>query len=197
MKRTDNAQVREHSRKWQMDEIKEYRPNRVFRLALVLLCAVLVSAWMTSGLLARYTSGGAGSDEARVASFDVTADMMNFETKFPVQLMPGKSVTCSFTITNSSETAVNMQAVLETEGNLPLKIEYQKGNTDADNWVCLAENIQNVGEGSCKFSDAMAAGNKEKQTYQIQVSWPEETNGYQYANGVEAVNLFVTASQID
>ena len=180
-----------------MDEIKEYRPNRVFRAALALLCVVLVSVGMMSGLLARYTVGGTGSDEARVASFDVTADLQNFETKFPVQLQPGDYVTCSFDITNSSETAVNMQAVLETEGNLPLKIEYQKGNTDAGSWVSLAKNIQDVEEGSCKFSDAMAAGNKEKQTYQIRVSWPEDRNGYQYANGVEAVKLSVTASQID
>lgn len=180
-----------------MDEIKEYRPNRVFRAALALLCVVLVSVGMMSGLLARYTAGGTGSDEARVASFDVTADLQNFETTFPVQLQPGDSVICSFDITNSSETAVNMQAVLETEGNLPLMIEYKKGSTNTGSWVSLAKNIQDVEEGSCKFSDAMAAGNKEKQTYQIRVSWPEDRNGYQYANGVETVKLSVTASQID
>ena len=179
-----------------MDKKKEYRPNQVFRAALVLLCAVLVSVWMISGLLARYTAGGTGSDEARVASFDVTADLQNFEAEFPVQMKPGDSVTCSFDITNSSETAVNMQAVLETEGNLPLKIDYQKGNTGSLN--SLADNIQDVQKGSCKFSDAIEAGNKEKQTYQIKISWPADNGkSYQYANGVEAVKLTVTASQID
>lgn len=180
-----------------MDETKEYRPNQIFRAALVLLCMVLVSVWMISGLLAKYTAGGTGSDEARVASFDVTADTKNFEVKFPVQQKPGESVTCSFDITNFSETAVNIQAVLETEGNLPLQINYQKGNTNAGSWNLLTENIQDVQEGSCSFSDAIAAGNQEKQTYQIQISWPADRKGYQYANGVEAVKLSVTASQID
>lgn len=180
-----------------MDEKKDYRPNRIFRAALVLLCTVLVSVWMISGLWARYTTGSTGSDEARVASFDVTADMKNFEAMFTVPLNPGESAAYSFEIKNSSETAVNLQAILETEGNLPLKIEYQKGSTNADTWNILAENIQEVQEGKCKFSDAMAAGNEEIQTYQIQISWPADRDGYQYANGVETVKLSVTASQID
>lgn len=180
-----------------MDKAIEYRPNRVFRAALVLLCVVLVSVWMMSGLLARYTAGVVGSDDARAASFDVTADMQSFETVFPVRQKPGDSATFNFEITNSSETAVDIQAVLETEGNLPLKIEYQKGSTAADSWNILAENIQEVQEGKCSFSDALAARNEEKQTYQIQISWPTDRKGYQYANGVETVKLSVTASQID
>ena len=43
----------------------------VVRVALLLLCLVMVSAYMTSGLLARYTTSAQASDTARVAKFDV------------------------------------------------------------------------------------------------------------------------------
>lgn len=53
---------------------KYARPSRVplpLRIALVLLCLVLLSTHFTGGLYARYRSTADGSDSARVAKFDV------------------------------------------------------------------------------------------------------------------------------
>ena len=64
-----------------MDKKAEYgMPSRrrplqageiVTRMALLLLCLVMVSAYFTGGLLARYSSTAQSSDTARVAKFDV------------------------------------------------------------------------------------------------------------------------------
>lgn len=44
----------------------------VFYAGMVLLCLVLFSAHLTSGLYARYTSTSSAGDNARVAKFDIT-----------------------------------------------------------------------------------------------------------------------------
>ncbi|XCP85916.1 hypothetical protein ABXS75_03690 [Roseburia hominis] len=180
-----------------MEETRAYRPNWVFRAAMVLLCMVLVLTYITAGLLAKYAAMGTGQDQARVASYDVTANMPAFETEIPVVLKPGESKEYTFTITNSSEVAVQMQAALQTEGNLPLKIEHQKGTAESGNWQTLTGNIQTESGTTCTWSDPLAAGDVEEQTYRIRISWAENCSEYQYANGVEAVKLTITASQID
>lgn len=45
------------------------KKNRPMYAACILLCLVLITAHMTSGLYSRYTAGGSGSDSARVISF--------------------------------------------------------------------------------------------------------------------------------
>lgn len=55
-----------------MKQTREYRANRVFQAAMLLLCLLLISIWMLSGMLARYTVGSSGEDSARTAKFGVT-----------------------------------------------------------------------------------------------------------------------------
>ena len=52
-----------------MEQTKKYQKNWMLRAAAVLLCMVLISTWMLSGLMARYASGGSGNDSARTAAF--------------------------------------------------------------------------------------------------------------------------------
>lgn len=78
--------------------------DMVVRVALLLLCLVMVSAYMTSGLLARYTTSAQASDTARVAKFDVqvTGTPQNVEINASVS----SSGVYHITITNQSEVAV-------------------------------------------------------------------------------------------
>lgn len=75
----------------------------VVRVALLLLCLVMVSAYMTSGLLARYTTSAQASDTARVAKFDVQVTGNNNVT---VTADSAADNTYTLTITNASEVAV-------------------------------------------------------------------------------------------
>ena len=97
-----------------MDKKAEYgMPSRrrplqageiVTRVALLLLCLVMVSAYFTGGLLARYSSTAQSSDTARVAKFDVnvTGTPQNVEINASVS----SSGVYHITITNQSEVAV-------------------------------------------------------------------------------------------
>ena len=53
--------------------------NRAMTTAGLLLCLVLATTFLVCGMLARYTSTGAGRDVSRVAKFDVTGTDTLFE----------------------------------------------------------------------------------------------------------------------
>ena len=54
----------------------------VFYVSMVLLCAVLISAYMTNDLYASYATYAFGGDSARVAKFDVEYTAKNKNGKF-------------------------------------------------------------------------------------------------------------------
>ena len=109
----------------------------VFYVSMVLLCAVLISAYMTNDLYASYATYAFGGDSARVAKFDVgykyTIDSTtiiggrNVITE-PISLGTispgGNAKTIVVTVTNRSEVAVEVNVALTnlTE-NLPLVIQ--------------------------------------------------------------------------
>ena len=89
------------------------KPNRKVNIpmcaALILLCLVLVSSHLTSGLYARYTSSSTGSDSARVAKFAV--ETSGADENISVKTGTSDPDTTSYTITieNKSEVAVSYQ----------------------------------------------------------------------------------------
>jgi len=177
-----------------MKQTKTYQVNWMLRAAAVLFCLVLLSLWMVSGLLARYTVSGTGSDSARTASFTVTADLDNFEQTFPVEINPySGEQTVSVTVNNASETAIAFDFSLSLEGNLPLKLTY---STDGDTEEKELTDNTLTDSDSCQWQGNLPAGN-ENRIYTIHISWADDEKGYQYAHGVELITLSVTARQID
>lgn len=77
-------------------------------VALLLLSLMCITACISSGILAKYTSGAAGSDKARLARFD-------FELTPPenasVELDGGKAV-YTFSVKNKSEVAASCSIIL-------------------------------------------------------------------------------------
>ena len=73
-------------------------------IALLILCAVLISASSIGGLYARFTSTEQGSDGARVAKFDVIATNKEIGTDefnnsiYMVTVQNNSEVTVSYTI---------------------------------------------------------------------------------------------------
>ena len=54
----------------------------VFYVGVVLLCAVLITSHLTSGLYARYTTTASGGDAAVVASFEVGETLSSLPQSF-------------------------------------------------------------------------------------------------------------------
>ena len=88
----------------------------VFYAGMVLLCLVLFSAHLTSGLYARYTSTATSGDSARVARFDVASAKNTKKVDFKIDLDffdPQKqSDYIEFDVFSSSEVAVRYDVVL-------------------------------------------------------------------------------------
>ena len=76
----------------------------MIRIALILLCLVMISVHMMSGMYARYTTSGTGSDDARVAKFDVK---VNGSDDVTIDCKVGEDGTYEITVNNESEAAVS------------------------------------------------------------------------------------------
>lgn len=86
------------------------------RVAFVLLCLLIVSVYMMGGLLAKYSTTGTGSDEARVAKFEVEASGVKTED---IYCTAEKTSDGKYTISieNASEVAVRYTLSVSMSGD--------------------------------------------------------------------------------
>lgn len=77
----------------------------MMRIAAVLLCLVMVSIHLMSGMYAKYTTNGSGNDDARVAKFDV--NITGDAEAVVVDCAKSTDNVYSITIANTSEVAVS------------------------------------------------------------------------------------------
>lgn len=91
-------------------------------IALLLLCAVLLSSYAINGLYASFTSTETGNDGARVAKFDVVATNEKIGTDehensiYNVTVQNNSEVTVSYTIF-SNDLPTDISLVIEDKGN--------------------------------------------------------------------------------
>lgn len=145
----------------------------------VLLVLTLLSLHVTSGLYARYVSRGSAGDEARVATFHVTASgTYTHSVTAPEGLAPSQSRTAKITVVNDSETDIRYSIAVEnTTGNIvPLTFALAGAEVSAQSWE-------------------MDAG--ETATYDLVVSWPYTDNALDYMGMVDLIAITLTAEQID
>lgn len=190
-----------------MEQTKKYQKNWMLRASAVLLCMVLISTWMLSGLMARYVSGGSGSDSARTAAF-----VFQLQDGIGTQYIdlsgitrPGDSKSYTFIISNAdadivSEVAESYHIEIQMNGSLPLTAAVKK-QADKDNLIelsMLETTVEKPIIGNAEGGVFQAARSRED-TYILTVTWPEEQNDVKYANGsgVAEVILTVTAEQAD
>lgn len=90
------------------------KKNIPLRLAAVLLCLTMVSAYLVSGLLARYTAQGNGDDAARVAGFRPTASLSPDSglIQYDAAHTGDYTLTYQITVKNPSEVAVDCGLVV-------------------------------------------------------------------------------------
>lgn len=157
----------------------------IMHLALIMLCGVLITTHSTGRLYAKYKSEVSGSDEARVAYFEVNQDLTVIKSNgreesktinsFVVDdtLTPGESTTYVFSVENKSEVAVKFTVSGRTVyGELPLTLKTEEVD--------------------------MMPG--ESKTIRFQVLWDDQTaskTSVDYCGKIDMIEIFVTVSQID
>jgi hypothetical protein len=99
----------------------------LMRTAGILFAITAITVWATSMLLAKYTTGGKGSDLARAAQFSV--DAAGEQEDMVIDISKGGTGEYTVTLTNNSETAVSANLVIDYSGigNLINKIEAKTG----------------------------------------------------------------------
>lgn len=99
--------------------------------ALVLLLLTMISIHMTSGLYARYTANSTATDFARVAKFDVEAEVEQAKDG------EGKPIEGRFalTVTNQSEVAVKYSVVISFDAPLSVTVNDESGTVSGDGKV--------------------------------------------------------------
>ena len=124
------------------------KPNIPFSIAVVLICLLMFSMYLTSGMLARYTTSASFSDSARVAKFDVGATSSITNMKFDYRGGAFKAVDeqggvivvnnveqtvhpYSLTVTNNSEVAVryNVELIPEAGSFANITVSAMVGET--------------------------------------------------------------------
>ena len=152
----------------------------------VLLCLILISFWMMSNIYAKYSTQASGSDDARVAKFDITEAILNNGSEanetLSFDLAPGEEKIYTVQVTNKSEVAVEYSITAESQyNNLPLKTE-------------MLDKNQKVIE-----KDYLSANGKSPSTYYIKVSWPKgnDTQSENYMERTDLLTITLKAAQIN
>lgn len=170
------------------------------RVAVCLLVAVLATACVIGGTLARYTSSAESSDSARVAVFG-HSELIDISQDWVSGLKPGVSRTYALTVANSSggkvsEVAQLYTIALETSGNLPLQFTL----SSADGNTAIGSFTESALATGCTFaSDSMGfdASVKGEHRYKLTVTWPAEQDSSALAGVPDFIQIDVNVEQVD
>lgn len=151
--------------------------NVAMRAAFVLMCLVILSVYMMGGLLAKYSSTGTDSDDARVAKFAFTVQGAPAADQIVCTAVDNGSSTYTVTIQNQSEVAVHYD----------LSLKFTSGETAGVSY---------------SFSPAagdLAVGGNASSTLTFTVDWDEFTVNKTGGSAEVTLNFSVTVNvtQID
>lgn len=182
-----------------MEQKKKPTAKRISQVAAGLLCLALLSAWALSGLLARFVSGSEDGDAASVASFHIT-DGTSSETK-SITLKPGsntgtdeKTNTFQVVVTNDSEVSVNYTFAMKLTGNLPISVAAAQA---ADGTANALTQEKDADGNDLLVWRTTAPASADSSTYIFYPVWQETYSDYRYSEGVESIQVTVTAEQED
>lgn len=170
------------------------------RLAALLGCLTLISAYLLSGVYSKFYTSASGSDNARVAyfspAFNATEIVVSDE-------LPGYSAEMPFEVQNFSddtpaEVAMKYKIILKTTGNIPLTFTlFDDGGNQLDlPW----EYNGTSGEQTYGYADEsliFAVATKETDKYNLRIEWPSGENDAMFSGMTDAVYLSVEFEQID
>jgi hypothetical protein len=116
-----------------MKNRKKHRGNVTLRVAAVLLVLVVWSMYFVSGMYARYSTGGVGTNGAKVAKFSINVtDTGSYSQQIAAKIKPGESQASQIKITNNSEVTVQYEIKVTSTNNIKaLKYTLNNESTDA------------------------------------------------------------------
>ncbi|MDO4363224.1 MAG: hypothetical protein Q4C99_01730 [Clostridia bacterium] len=153
--------------------------NLIFRLLSLLLVFTLASAYLLSGVAAKYTSHSGGADNARVASFNVTQSG-TATADIALDIKPGDTVQYEVAVTSNSEVALSYTIGVENKyNNLPLEFKM------------LDENNNEINSDTIMYSDSKT------HNYKLQIAWPSNEDDVSYSGKVDLLVVTLDASQVD
>lgn len=155
----------------------------------VLLCLVLSSFWLMCNIYAKYSAQASGSDDARVAKFEVAETDNQLAQQIKLEAYPGFEEVYKVNVTNKSEVAIQYTIDVKNQyGNLPLKIQMlDSGNNEI----------------STKSAE-ISAQDQTSQEYKLKISWPKEESDLSespqnpdYAGKVDVIEITLKTVQKD
>lgn len=160
---------------------KRFRTSTiVYRITAVMICLVLFSSWLMSGLLARYITSDEASDSARVAAFINPEEDVTFDVTVE-SITPSNSVIIVPVVIDNSkgETAITVKLEKTVIGELPdSTISYSVDVIDTEKDV--------------------NAKTKTNANIYIKFNFNESLdNNFIYSNQIGYVTITVTCVQID
>ncbi len=163
--------------------------NWPMRMAMLLLCLVLMTTSMLSGFYAKFTATADSGDSARVAqyAFEVQQGSSKMLTLDLTELdLPGDCQEVIFDVTNlDSEVGTEYEVAYSLTGNLPLthSISGTKNDTPGTLWT----------SGS---KGSFPAAAQCRHTYTLTLEWPSHEKDAAYSWEVDQLTITVTAQQI-
>ena len=164
--------------------------NMALSAAGILLCLVLVTTFLVSGLLAKFVSGDGSKGAARTAKFAVSGSGFSETVNLDVSMKPGEHEDRSFTVTNNSEVSVRYTLTLRnTTKNLPLQLKVG-GTVQADFDT----------DAGYVYTSTMPPNDGSVHSLDISLVWPDtpaENTDVVYSGQLDNIAVTVTAVQID
>lgn len=162
----------------------------LLRVALVALVLVLLSVHLMGGLFAKYTSNGEGSDEARVAKFDVEVTGLPDAVAIECTASDKNDGTYTITVTNKSEVAVEYDMIVTYDAvidGVSATIDGKTQNTTSDDGKTLT--FRDVGVLPVGTSDDTHA-------LKFVVNWAEFTEKITGSKAEKTLNFTVTVNVV-
>ncbi len=171
-------------------ERKRHR-NTAMVAAGILLCLVLATTSLISGMLARFASSDTTGDLTRVAKFEVTGAGFTDTVNLGVTMDPGDESTGTLSVVNKSEVSVALEITLRnTTNNLPLALQVDgAAQTDLDKFSTDGYTY------TATLAPAGATGIEEELAFKL--VWPAAENDLAYSGMLDNIAVTVTATQVD
>lgn len=156
--------------------------NWPITIAGILLCLVLFTTSLVSGLYARYTARGESSDSARVAKFtiDMNSQLLDNSSIVKFDLTPGET-NYAIEIENESEVAVISKIqVINITKNIPFTFAFDGNELDSS---------------GIAMRHALAPNSTE--TINFTINWVNDDTALNYIGMVDLIEIHLDIEQVD
>ena len=165
--------------------------SAVFRLLVLLLCLVFITAKGVGELYARYSSSDNSSDEARVAKYYVGTTFKPVNIEVPLSYEPVKyefSVV-NYDNTTQTEVAYNYGFTVSTFENLPLDITIEKKSVDVSGTMATIS-------GLTASDGVILCDSKIEHVYIITIKWKDQIIDYDTSKEIDVLQINCHCEQI-